>query len=159
MSYATWFSALGAPLDDEARAAVQAYLAGLGLRSGMPIHTVTRWEEAGQLIRAPSCEWWEREEAERARLERSVQLDPAEGAWVALNDALHVAAEAAAARLRCADAGLIKAATGAASYAVHHFELAVRAGAPAGHPFRSKHALFAGGHWPLGVYGGRFAIF
>ena len=46
-------------------------------------------------------------------------------------------------RAGCADAALIR----------------VAAGAPPGHSFLGKYALYCGGRRPLGVYEGRFAIF
>jgi hypothetical protein len=85
--------------------------------------------------------WWQAEEEQR------------------LNEALHGAAAVAATRAGCSDAALIRAAAGAASYAAHQAHLALAAGAPPGHPFLRKYALYCGGRWPLGVYEGRFAIF
>jgi hypothetical protein len=43
--------------------------------------------------------------------------------------------------------------------AAYQARLARAAGAPVGHPFLRKYALYCGGRWPLGVYEGRFAIF
>lgn len=152
-----WFSALGAPLDEDERTDVAAYLAGLRLSA--PVRPVRSWQEAGELCRLPSEDWWRAEEAERERLERTAHLDPADPEWLALNETLHGAAALAATRAGCADAALIRAAAGAASYAAYHVKLARAAGAPPVHPFHRKYALYCAGHWPLGVYRNQFAIF
>ena len=68
-------------------------------------------------------------------------------------------ASALPARAGRADAGLVKAAAGAAFYAVYQHRIAQAAGEPDTHPFTRKYALFAGGRWPLGLVGGRYAIF
>ncbi|MEO7404112.1 MAG: hypothetical protein ABIU95_10630, partial [Burkholderiales bacterium] len=86
-------------------------------------------------------------------------LDPATSGWIKRNDALHGCAAVAASRFGCSDAGMIKVAAGAASYAAYHQQLAITARVPDTHPFQRKYALFMGGRWPLGVYGDRFAIF
>jgi len=151
---ASWFSALGRQLREDERSAVRAYLAGLGISA--PIREVTSWQEAGELCRRPSEEWWQAEEAERARLQARTRLDPADPQWLTLNEELHKAAARAGAGN---DAALIYAAAGAASYAAHHDRLARAAGAPAGHPFHLKYALYCAGHWPLGVYDSQFRIF
>ena len=152
-----WFSALGELLGEDERSEVDGYLGGLGLQA--PIRAVKTWEEAAATCRAPSDDWWRREEEERERLERSARLDPADPEWLALNDVLHGAAAVAAARAGCADAALIRAAAGSASYAAYQARLAHAAGAAAGHPFLRKYALYCGGRWPLGVYHGEFSIF
>jgi hypothetical protein len=152
-----WFSALGVPLGEDERNDAAAYLAALGMR--VPVHAVTSWTEAGELCRRRSDEWWAAEEAERARLEQGAHLEPADPEWLALNETLHGAAASAAARAGCADAALIYAAAGAASYALYHARLAHAAGAPSAHPFRRKYALYCAGHWPLGVYDSQFRIF
>ncbi len=157
--HAAWFSALGEPLGPAEEADIAAYLAALGFTPRLPTLVVASWPQAAGLARQPAERWWSAEEAERARLERAVRLDPADREWLALADALHGAAAVAAARSGCADQGLIRAAAGAATYAAHQYRLARGAGAGADHPFVRKYALFAGGRWPLGVYGERFAIF
>lgn len=150
-----WFSALGSPLNGEQRSALRAYLEALGLH--VPLQPVASWQEAGELCRQPSQEWWGAEEAERARLEQGAPLDPADPDWLELNAALYRAA--ARAGEGHADAALIYAAAGAASYAAYHARLAHAAGVPATHPFRLKYALYCAGHWPLGVYDSQFRIF
>lgn len=155
----TWFSALGEPLGEDERSELARYLAGLGMDPSVRPHAVTTWNEADKLCRTPSDAWWRAEEDERARLERSTRLDPADPDWLALNDALHGAAAVAAARVGCADAALIRVAAGAAGYAAYQARLARAAGAASGHPFLRKYALYCGGRWPLGLYHGQFAIF
>jgi hypothetical protein len=154
-----WFSALGAPLDETERADIAAYLRGLGLPADLPVRAASTWKDAAHLCRQPAGAWWDAEEAERARLERSARLDPAQAAWLQVTERLHGAAAVAAARSGCADAALIRAAAGAATYAAYQQRLAQAAGAPPSHPFLRKYALYCGGHWPLGVYDQRFAIF
>lgn len=157
--HAAWFSTLGAPLGEGERADIDAYLAGLGLAAPLPPIVVESWSQAAELVRKPAQGWWDAEEAERARLEQRVKLDPADPGWLALTDTLHGAAAVAAARMGGADAGLIKVAAGAAIYAAHQHRLAERSGAAPSHPFLRKYALFSGGRWPLGLYGDRFAVF
>jgi len=154
-----WFSALGEPLGEDEMNEIAGYLAGLRMGPGLRVHAVKTWDEAGELCRTPSDEWWRAEEAERERLERSARLDPSDPDWLALNEALHGAAAVAAARAGCADAALIRAAAGAASYAAHQARLARAAQAPAAHPFLRKYALYCGGRWLLGIYDHCFAIF
>jgi hypothetical protein len=153
-----WFSALGEALGDDERREIAAYLAALGM-SPMPVRQAHSWREAGEISNQPAESWWRAEEEERARLEDKVRLDPADREWLALNDALHGAAAVAAARAGCADAALIRAAAGAASYAAYQARLARAAGTPSAHPFLRKYALYCGGRWPLGVYEDWFAIF
>jgi hypothetical protein len=154
-----WFSALAEPLGEAEQADIAAYLAGLGLPPDPAPRRVEGWEEAGRIMRSATGPWWDREEAERQRLERTVQLNPTDPQWIRLNELMHGAAAVAAARFGCADAALIKVAAGAACYAAYHFQLAEGAGAAPDHPFIRKFALFAGGRWPLGVYDGHYAIF
>ena len=151
----TWFSALGAALTEPQRDALAAYLEALGL--GMPIRAVATWAEAGELCRRASDEWWRAEEAERARLEETARLNPADPEWLALTDELYQAAARAGAGN--AEAALIYAAAGAASYSAYHALLARAAGAAATHPFHLKYGLYCAGHWPLGVYDSQFRIF
>lgn len=152
-----WFSALGQPLSEVQRNALLAYLSELGIHA--PISAVGNWEEAGELCRKRSDRWWNAEEAERARLEQTVRLDPTDPEWLALNETLHSAAAAAARRAGCVDAALVYAAAGAASYAAYHERLARAAAVPAAHPFHRKYALYCAGHWPLGLYDAQFRIF
>jgi hypothetical protein len=157
--HAAWFSTLGAPLGEGEEADIAAYLAGLGLAPALPTLLVESWEQAAAIVRKPAGAWWDREEAERARLEQSVHLDPADREWLTLTEALHGAAAVAAARSGSGDAALIRVAAGAATFAAYQYRLARAAGAEEAHPFMRKYALFSGGRWPLGMYGDRFAIF
>lgn len=157
MSEGAWFSALGEPLDDAERADIVAYLSGFGLTAR--VHAVASWPQAAAVCGQPADAWWSMEEAERERLQRRAALSPADPAWLALNESLHGAAAVAAARARCGDVALIRAAAGAASYAAYQARLARAAGAAPAHPFLRKYALYCGGRWPLGVYGECFAIF
>lgn len=154
-----WFSSLGTPLDEAERAEIAAYLLGLGLPPGLPVHAATSWGEADRFCRQPAGAWWQAEETERAHLERSAHLDPANPAWLQVTERLHGAAAVAAARAGCADTALIRVAAGAATYAAYQQRLAQAAGSPPAHPFLRKYALYCGGRWPLGVYDQRFAIF
>lgn len=154
-----WFNMLGEPLGFDEIADIAAYLRGLSLDPAMPVIGVKDWSEARIWCRHPVEEWWDAEEAERQQLQQRVRLPAADRAWLALTDSLHGAAAVAAARGGCADPGLIGAAAGAAIYAAHQYRLAQEAGVAAQHPFLRKHALFAGGRWPLGVHAGRFGIF
>jgi hypothetical protein len=146
-------------LGDDEMNEIAGYLAGLRMDPGLPVRAVKTWNEAGELCRRPSEEWWQAEEAERERLERGARLDPADPDWLALSETLHGAAAVAAARAGCADAGLIRAAAGAASYAAYQARLARAARAAAPHPFLRKYALYCGGRWTLGIYDHSFAIF
>ncbi len=157
--HSAWFSTLGAPLGEGEEADIAAYLAGLGLAAKLPTLVVESWSQAAEIIRNPAAQWWAAEEAERSRLEARAKLDPADPAWLTLTDALHGAAAVAAARGGSADPGLIRAAAGSATYAAYQQRLAAAAGEGEAHPFMRKYALFAGGRWPLGLYGDRFAIF
>ena len=154
-----WFSSLGARLGEAEKADIAAYLGGLGLPADLSVREASTWEEAADLCRQPAGRWWQAEEIERARLEGSARLDLANPAWLQMTERLHGAAAVAAARFGCADAALIRVAAGAATYAAYQQRLAQAAGAPPTHPFLRKYALYCAGHWPLGVYDERFAIF
>lgn len=154
-----WFGALGQPLVAAERHAIEAYLAALGLTSTQPAMVVQSWEALAPIIRHASLECWNGEHELRRAMTGAGNPLRADGEWVQLNDAIHAAATSAAARFGCSDAGLIKAATGAASFAAHDYQLATAAQCGPQHAFAHKYALFARGRWPLGLYDGRFAIF
>lgn len=154
-----WFSALGEPLSGAEQNAIDAYLAALDLPATQPALVVPDWDVLARVIRHASLDCWNREEAVRHALSNAGNPLSAEGEWVRLNDAIHTAATHAAARFGCNHPGLIKAATGAASFAVHDYQLAVAAGHGSQHVFACKYALFTHGRWPLGFHDGRFAIF
>ena len=75
------------------------------------------------------------------------------------SQSIHGAAAIAAERDGVADAALVRAASGAASMALHGAALARLAGQGAEHLFVRKYALFESGRWPLGVVGGLFYLF
>lgn len=169
IAQAAWFSCLGLPLGEPESNRIRAYLTGIGASLVTEIVGVAHWSEAAEVIRNPcwDSDWWDREEAERQRLmsdaEKNVGriglLKDLTDATDSLSEAIHGAAAVAAARDGLADAGLIRAAAGAATLAVHQYELSRIAGAAADHPFARKFALFHGGRWPLGIFEGRFIIF
>ena len=164
-----WFFMLGEPLGAAEQAQVRGYLAGLDLAEDTPLESVHDFEGAARAISNPDWDrrWWEAEQRERERLRAQVNLALADGAlWRQLShstdDAIvgaHGAAAVQAARMGCSDPGLIRAAAGALGEALHLAKLAELAGAAPSHPFLLKRALFAGGHWPLGIVTGRFYVF
>ncbi len=156
---AAWFSTLGEPLGAGELTDIETYTLALGLPLNAPPLRVQSWQQAAEVLRGETGEWWALEEAERARLEQTVRLDSAAPAWIRVNDRLHGAAAVAAARSGCSDAAMIKVAAGASSYATYHYHLAMAAECGPDHAFIRKYALFSGGRWPLGIYDGRFAIF
>lgn len=166
---AAWFSCLGLALGESEFDRIKGYLAGIGAPQATEIITVAHWSEAAEVIRNPRWDsgWWDREEAERRRLiseaekniGRTVLLKDLTDATDRLSEAVHGAAAVAAARDGVADAGLIRAAAGAATMAAHQYELSRIAGAADDHPFACKFALFHGGRWPLGIFESRFVIF
>ena len=82
----SWFAALGQPTIASDCDDVAGYLRGLGLNAAMPIHMVRTWQEAEALTRQPAGSWWEREEAERKRLEAQLGLRLSDADLVALTD-------------------------------------------------------------------------
>jgi hypothetical protein len=166
---AAWFSRVGMPLASGERAAIGELLQAASEASRIEIHGLAHWREVGELIRAADWDlWaWEREEEERQRLwqiacerlDEDRLLGRLTAVADALAEALHGAAEIAAAREGIADPGLVRAAAGAASLAVHQSTLVELAGEDSGHFFVRRHELFAGGRWPLGAYRGRYLVF
>lgn len=164
-----WFFMLGEVLNDAERASVKAYLHGLGIDDDIPVANVRGWDDARRAISDPRWDhrWWDAEQAERQRLYRTAQANLNEHELLArlsetleqVTETVHGAAAVEAARRGCADAGLIRAAAGAAAESLYLAELARLAGADEHHPFRLKQALFAGGHWPLGIVRGRYFVF
>jgi len=164
-----WFFMLGEPLSIAEQEQVRGYLEGLGLAREIPIESVPDFDGAARIISHPEWDrrWWEAEQRERERLR--VQASAALGSgplWQQLSQstadtiaASHGAAAIQAARIGCSDPGLIRAAAGALSEALYLAELAEFASAASSHPFLLKRALFAGGHWPLGIVAGRFYVF
>jgi len=164
-----WFFMLGEPLAITEQEQVRGYLEGLGLARETPIESVRDFDGAARVISHPEWDhrWWEAEQRERERLRArataAVGLGPL---WQQLSQstddtivAPHGAAAIQAARIGCSDPGLIRAAAGALGEALYLAKLAELAEAASSHPFLLKRALFAGGHWPLGVVTGRFYVF
>lgn len=151
-----WFARLGAALDADERRAVGAYLAALGLPEDTPVRLARTWGEAASLCARPAQAWWHAEASERERLSRAPAMR--DEAIVEDSATLQRAAFEAAARDGCHDAKAVYAAGGAATFAAHDARLARAAGAE-DHLFIRKLTLYAAGRWPLGVYGGEFAIF
>jgi hypothetical protein len=164
-----WFFMLGESLSDSEREHVREYLRALGIEDDMPVVGVYDWDAARRAISFPQWDrrWWDAEQAEKRRLFQIAIDNMSEHDLLAalshaierITETVHGAAAVEAARLGCADAGLIRAAAGAASEALYLAELARLAGESEGHPFRRKQALFAGGHWPLGIVSGRYHVF
>jgi hypothetical protein len=164
-----WFSMLGEPLSADELQSVRQYLRGLAIEDPLPVRSVADWTRAGGVIANPDWDqrWWVAEQRERARLHANASGMHGEGELlIALSrtlgesaDAVHGAAAVAAARGGCTDAALIRAAAGALSQALDLGQLARLAGENDLHPFLVKHALFAGGHWPLGIVSGQYYVF
>jgi len=160
---------LGEPLASGEQAQVRGYLQGLGLAAEIPIESVRDFGGAARIISHPDWDrgWWEAEQRERERLraQASATLGSASlGQQLSQSTddtlaATHGAAAIQAARVGCSDPGLIRAAAGALGEALYLGRLAELAGAASSHPFLLKRALFAGGHWPLGIVTGRFYVF
>jgi hypothetical protein len=164
-----WFSMLGEPLSEAELHHLQQYLRGLAIDEPMPVQVVADWPSAGRAIVNPSWDrrWWDAEQRERARLYTNAAAIRGEGEVLESlsrtlgesTDVAHGSAAVAAARGCCTDAALIRAAAGALSQALYLGELAVLAGENDRHPFLVKQALFAGGHWPLGIVSGQYYVF
>jgi len=164
-----WFFMLGEPLAAAERKQVGDYLRGLGIHDEVPVAGVGDWEGARRVIDDPAWDkrWWEAEQAERQALLQAAgtALGQAEllrtlsSSLARAGDAIHGAAAVESARRGQSDAAMIRAAAGAASEALYLSELARLAGQGALHPFAIKQALFAGGHWPLGIVHGHFYVF
>ena len=163
-----WFFMLGEPLAPGEAAKVTGYLRGLGL-DALPLETLADWSAVGAVIKSASWDqsWWEAEQREAKRLHERATQARGEGevarrlsaVLVSSMVSLHGAAAVHATRAGYGDAGLIRAAAGAAGQALHFAELAELGGESAVHPFLLKRALFAGGHWPLGIVNGSYYLF
>jgi hypothetical protein len=167
---AAWFACLGLPLVPADLRDARAYLDALGYAPDARIAGAVDWKQAEGLIRAPDWDqtWWAREEGERERLMRLAQqrlgqdvlLERLTAATEMASQSIHGAAAIAAERDGIADAALVRAASGAATMALHGAALARLAGqGPPDHLFVRKYALFESGRWPLGVVGGVFYLF
>jgi hypothetical protein len=78
---------------------------------------------------------------------------------VQVSDTVHGAAAVAATRGGVADAGLIRAAAGAATMACYQAAVGIAAELANDTPFIAQYRLFEAGHWPLCVRGPVFYIF
>ena len=168
LANAAWFAGLGLPLTPSDRRDAAAYLAALG-HDELPLHAVMGWRKAARIAHDPGwdTQWWTREEAERAhlmaragaRLSQAALLERLSAATGLAAEVIHAAAADAAQRDGGVDAALVRAASGAASMALHTAALACLAGEGAGHLFMRKYRLFAFGRWPLGIVGNAFFLF
>lgn len=166
---AAWFACLGLPLAAADLREAAAYLAALGYPAATPIRAAADWAAAHTLTRDPQWDrrWWDSEEAERARLMavaeqrlgRGTLLERLSAGTELAAQVIHGAAAIAAERDGIADAALVRAASGAATMALHAATLARLAGQGADHLFMRKCALFESGRWPLGVVAGAFHLF
>ena len=164
-----WFACLGFPLAPPDQRDAKAYLAALDYPDGTAVVGVRTWRDAEAVIRDPDWDqgWWTREERERERLMAQARIQLGEAALLErltaatelASDAIHGAAEIAAERDGLGDAALVRAASGAATMALHAAALARLAGEGPEHLFMRKYALFESGRWPLGVVGGRLHLF
>ena len=167
---AAWFACLGLPLS----ACGPARCACLSGRRSTTRRTrrsprLPDWKRAEAITRDPDWDrtWWAREEDERERLMRVARdrlgrdalLERLTAATEMASQAIHGAAAIAAERDGVADAALVRAASGAATMALHGAALARLAGQGPEHLFVRKYALFESGRWPLGVVGGLFYLF
>jgi len=166
---AAWFACLGLPLGDTDLREARAYLSALDYPPDIPIRPVPDWQGAEAITRDPLWDraWWAREEQERLRLMQVARervgedalLERLTAATELASQSIHGAAAIAAERDGVADAALVRAASGAASMALHGAALARLAGQGAEHLFVRKYALFEAGRWPLGVVAGSFYLF
>ena len=164
-----WFSRLGLPLEPAELQHIGAILGAFDYGPDTPIAVAATWNEAAHVLRGQEWDnrWWDSEEEGRERLwdaasERLIESELLArlGAMTgSLADPIRAGAAKAAARAGITDAGVIAAATGAASLAAHQRGVAHLAGAPAGHYFHHKFELFAAGRWPFGVVDGRYIVF
>ncbi|HYQ03894.1 MAG TPA: hypothetical protein VER96_34715 [Polyangiaceae bacterium] len=164
-----WFARLGEPLTDAERQLVRAYLTGLGLEREFAIETVTDFQSAARIIAHPDWDrrWWEAEQRERERLRTELMTAEASSQLLqalsrSVDDSLRAEQGtdvAPLAALGCTDEGLNRAAAGALGETLYSSRLAELANAAPMHPFSSKRAIFAMGHWPLVMLGGCFYVF
>ncbi|MBI3452289.1 MAG: hypothetical protein HY057_05545 [Rhodospirillales bacterium] len=164
----SWFAAVGQALDDDERHDATRYLAALGFPE-CPLVAATDWRAAEAATRDPDWDpkWWAAEENARAALlaaagklhGRHALMTALSRVTLEASDVAMGAAAVAAARTGIADPALARVAAGAAAQAAYQAALALTAGADSDHPFAIKYRLFAAGHWPLGLGGGRLRIF
>ncbi len=162
-----WFAAVGAPLAPDARADAEAWLRALG-RTDVALEPVADWPRAKALADAPGWDqaWWVAEERQRtallaeatARHGRAPLFDALTRVTQAVSDPAHERALQSLAHAGLDDAGLARAAAGAATQAAYLGALAVAADQPATHAFAAKFRLFEAGRWPLGIVTARLWV-
>ncbi len=168
MGAASWFSVVGEKLTDAELIDSASYMSGLGMTDNQTCE-VAGWTDAEACIKATDWngDWWDAEERLRHGLLEQVQsrlgeapaLEALTGISEQVSDVIHGAAAVAAARDGIADAGLIRAAAGAATMACYQAAVAIAANVANDNPFMAKYRLFEAGHWPLCVRGRAFYVF
>ncbi len=162
-----WFAAAGATLTPSAIADAESYVAALGL-APCPVAPVAGWRAAADIAQRPdwSRDWWHAENAHEKALHRRgaarFGLAPLLAALTDVTETAAVLRDRAADGLGRAgvdDEALAKVAGGAAAQACHQQALALLTGSDTGRAFGAKYALFAAGHWPLGIVGGTCFVF
>ncbi|MEE8370926.1 MAG: hypothetical protein V3R73_02185 [Sphingomonadales bacterium] len=162
-----WFSAVGEKSVESEAFEIRSYLDGLDLDVDEVVW-LDSWQAAGDIAKHPdwSPAWWDAEENQRTALfadavgrwgEEHVLNSLARVNSVAAHS-LHGPAAVAAARDAVSDAGVSRAAAGAAAQSCYLAALARLSGRGADHPFEAKLRLFAGGRWPLCLVGKQFYI-
>jgi hypothetical protein len=165
---ASWFSVIGEVLTPAEHADAAGYVMSLGLKE-VETSEISAWRDAEACIKATDWDsrWWDAEERLRQELLERAQERHGEAVMLEalteiseqVSDTVHGAAAVAAARDGVADAGLIRAAAGAATMACYQAAVGVAADLANDNPFIAKYRLFEAGHWPLCVRGAAFYIF
>ena len=163
-----WFFMVGEPLSRTSSARCTNTCAGSTSTTQLPIELILDWQSAGRAIANPEWDrrWWDAEQHEKNRLYAKAKAELGESELCNRCRApfnrptrFMEPQRCEAARRGCADPALIRVAAGAASQALHLAALARLAGEGDAHPFSIKAALFAGGHWPLGIVNGCYCVF
>ncbi len=169
---ASWFSVIGEALTPAEHADVDAYMNSLCL-GDIATFEIASWGDAEACIKATDWDnrWWDAEDRLRVSLLERAQAHFGEAAMLEaltgiseqVSGVVHGAAAIAATRDGIADAGLTRAAAGAATMACYQAAVGI-VGATEGdlandNPFIAKYRLFEAGHWPLCVRGTAFYIF
>ncbi len=165
---ASWFSVVGEALTPGEHADASTYLTHLGL-ADVATRELATWGDAEACIKAADWaqRWWDAEDQRRRSLLASAQARFGDGATLAALSAIseqvsgivHGAAAVAATRVGVADAGLIRAAAGAATMACYQAAVEIAARSDPDCPFIAKYRLFEAGHWPLCVRGAADYVF
>jgi len=160
---ASWFAAIGTPIDAEEGEEALAFAHGLDLPAAS-IRIVDDWQAIAEATRDSSLDqsWWDAEAVAYSSLKAALPTSGGDvRAVVSLSEVATLAGEvtmsaalAALARDGIADAGLARVASGAASMACHHAATASLADAPGDHPFFAKLRLFQAGRMLVGVHDG-----